>query len=221
MQWKEKKKVEKRLRNIRVYNSDVLRIARKFPNGPPPFPFLESIPFIAFQRCPVVNQSARGKILVRVHELVYPLTRLKFISWFVDAPSGDVGGWMVSTVKQVAIATRASFTSALNPPTNPNPQPPRVFYPCIPQFLENRFRKHRLVPDLADLFLLQLEKFRWMENTHGLVSNQCRLIAIYKLFISSDVWLRVNRMDEDFIARLIGIWMAEWVKMVDRFLRVV
>lgn len=29
MQWKEKKKVEKRLRNIRVYNSDVLRIARK------------------------------------------------------------------------------------------------------------------------------------------------------------------------------------------------
>lgn len=192
-----------------------------FPNGPPPFPFLESIPFIAFQRCPVVNQSARGKILVRVHELVYPLTRLKFISWFVDAPSGDVGGWMVSTVKQVAIATRASFTSALNPPTNPNPQPPRVFYPCIPQFLENRFRKHRLVPDLADLFLLQLEKFRWMENTHGLVSNQCRLVAIYKLFISSDVWLRVNRMDEDFIARLIGIWMAEWVKMVDRFLRVV
>lgn len=192
-----------------------------FPNGPPPFPFLESIPFIAFQRCPVVNQSARGKILVRVHELVYPLTRLKFISWFVDAPSRDVGGWMVSTVKQVAIATRASFTSALNPPTNPNPQPPRVFYPCIPQFLENRFRKHRLVPDLADLFLLQLEKFRWMENTHGLVSNQCRLVAIYKLFISSDVWLRVNRMDEDFIARLIGIWMAEWVKMVDRFLRVV
>lgn len=180
-----------------------------FPNGPPPFPFLESIPFIAFQRCPVVNQSARGKILVRVHELVYPLTRLKFISWFVDAPSGDVGGWMVSTVKQVAIATRASFTSALNPPTNPNLQPPRVFYPCIPQFLENRFRKHRLVPDLADLFLLQLEKFRWMENTHGLISNQCRLIAIYKLFISSDVWLRVNRMDEDFIARLIGIWMAE------------
>lgn len=192
-----------------------------FPNGPPPFPFLESIPFIAFQRCPVVNQSARGKILVRVHELVYPLTRLKFISWFVDAPSRDVGGWMVSTVKQVAIATRASFTSALNPPTNPNLQPPRVFYPCIPQFLENRFRKHRLVPDLADLFLLQLEKFRWMENTHGLVSNQCRLVAIYKLFISSDVWLRVNRMDEDFIARLIGIWMAEWVKMVDRFLRVV
>lgn len=192
-----------------------------FPNGPLPFPFLESIPFIAFQRCPVVNQSARGKILVRVHELVYPLTRLKFISWFVDAPSGDVGGWMVSTVKQVAIATRASFTSALNPPTNPNLQPPRVFYPCIPQFLENRFRKHRLVPDLADLFLLQLEKFRWMENTHGLISNQCRLIAIYKLFISSDVWLRVNRMDEDFIARLIGIWMAEWVKMVDRFLRVV
>lgn len=136
MQWKEKKKVEKRLRNIRVYNSDVLRIARKFPNGPPPFPFLESIPFIAFQRCPVVNQSARGKILVRVHELVYPLTRLKFISWFVDAPSGDVGGWMVSTVKQVAIATRASFTSALNPPTNP--QPSRVFYPCIPQFLPSK-----------------------------------------------------------------------------------
>lgn len=93
-------------------------------------------------------------------------------------------------------------------------------HPPIPA-LENRFRKHRLVPDLADLFLLQLEKFRWMENTHGLVSNQCRLVAIYKLFISSDVWLRVNRMDEDFIARLIGIWMAEWVKMVDRFLRVV
>lgn len=109
-----------------------------FPNSPPPFPFLESIPFIAFQRCPVVNQSARGKILVRVHELVYPLTRLKFISWFVDAPSRDVGGWMVSTVKQVAIATRASFTSALNPPTNPNPQPPRVFYPCIPQFLPSK-----------------------------------------------------------------------------------
>lgn len=58
---------------------------------------------------------------------------------------------VVSTVKQVAMATQPSFTSALNPPTN---LATLVSFTLVSPIsaLQNRcpLRKLRLVPDLVD-----------------------------------------------------------------------
>lgn len=144
---------------------------------------------------------------------VYPRTRLKFISWFVDAPSGDVGGFNRKTGLPWL---PKRFTSALNPPYESTPAS-CLLPPCIPT--NSCPRKSFLVGNLPPQFRISSihVSLVWkipMNGKHTRARPESmKTGAIYKF---RRLAIRVNRvqMDDDFIARLIGIWMAEVVRVL-------